>query len=204
MVSQAAFVLFISMVLGSTSALSQAQPWRNFGNNSNQQLLPQPNPEPQGSLVYSPWTRSCPPPKANENEVCATGRTASVGEAFVAGIVLVDPKGKARILRVLTPLGVLLQPGTRLTFDEVNYWSAPYIICFVNGCMADVAATFEMVTQMQTARTLVIQYIRPARPPTSYAIALEGFGQAFDEPPRQSPLDKIEGDLRKNQSNQGR
>jgi invasion protein IalB len=200
-----ALVVSIILVLGSTSAPSQSQPWRNFDYDSNLQLPPQPNPEPQGPIVHSPWTKVCPSrAEGNDNEVCFTGRTATIGGVFVAGIVIIDPRDQAKILRVSTSLGVLLQPGTRLSFDEGNFLNAPYLICFANGCLADLAATHEIMMRMRTATNLLVQYIRPARPPDSYTIPLQGFSDAFDHAPQPSPAEHVERDSGKNQSGQTR
>jgi len=200
-----ALVVWIILVLGGTSALSQSQPWRNFDSDSNLQLPQQPNPEPQGSIVHSPWAKVCPSrAEGNENALCFTGRTATIGGVFVAGIVIIDPKDQAKTLRVSTPLGVRLQPGTRISFDEVDFFNAPYVICFANGCLADVPATAEIMMRMRTATNLLVQSIRPARPPAGYSIPLQGFREAFDHAPQPSATEHIERDAGKNQSGQTR
>jgi invasion protein IalB len=99
---------------------------------------------------------------------------------------------------------VLLQPGTRISFDEVDFFNAPYVICFANGCLADVPATAEIMMRMRTATDLLVQYIRPARPPAGYSIPLQGCREAFDHAPQPSATEHIERDAGKNQSGQTR
>jgi invasion protein IalB len=91
-----------------------------------------------------------------------------------------------------------------LSFNEFYFLNAPYLICFANGCLADLAATADLMMQMRTATNLLVQYTRPARPPGNYGIPLQGFREAFDHAPQPSPLEHIARDSGKNQSGQTR
>ena len=53
-------------------------------------------------------------------------------------IVLETADNKARMLRVLTPLGVLLPNGLGLYIDENNKGRAYFVRCFQDGCYAEV------------------------------------------------------------------
>ena len=56
-------------------------------------------------------------------------------------VVLVEPEGDAKkLLRVTLPLGVSLQAGTRVIIDNGQPFTAPYVICLSNGCMAEYEA----------------------------------------------------------------
>ena len=72
-------------------------------------------------LIYSPWTKFClKGQEANAKQVCFTGKDGRVesGQPVVAA-VLIEPDGEPRkILRVTLPLGMSLQPGTRVIIDQ--------------------------------------------------------------------------------------
>ena len=71
--------------------------------------------------------------------MCFTGKDGRVetGQPVVAA-VLIEPEGEPRkILRITLPLGMSLQQGTRAIIDQGQPMTAPYVICFINGCMAD-------------------------------------------------------------------
>ena len=68
----------------------------------------------------------------------------------VVAAVLIEPQGDPKkILRVTLPLGMQLIHGTRVIIDQGQPMTAPYVICFTNGCMADYEATAQMVDQMK-------------------------------------------------------
>ena len=79
--------------------------------------------------------------------MCFTGKDGRVesGQPVVAA-VLIEPDGEPRkILRITLPLGMSLQPGTRVIIDQGQPMTAPYVICFNNGCMADYEASQALV-----------------------------------------------------------
>jgi len=61
--------------------------------------------------------------------------------------------------------------------------TAPYVICFVNGCMADYEASQALVDTMKKGKGLVIQGINGAGQPVSLVLPLDDFARAYDGPP---------------------
>ena len=53
------------------------------------------------------------------------------------------------MLRITLPLGMQLVHGTRLIIDQNQPMTAPYVICFTNGCMADYEANAEMIGKLK-------------------------------------------------------
>ncbi len=144
----------------------------------------QPAPQQQPELIYSPWTKFCPK-EANVKPVCFTGKDGRVelGQSVVAA-VLIEPEGEPRkILRVTLPLGMSLQPGTRAIIDQGQPMTAPYVICFNNGCMADYEASQALIDTMKKGQGLVIQGINGAGQPISLVLPLNDFAKAYDGPP---------------------
>jgi invasion protein IalB len=137
-------------------------------------------------LIYSPWTKFClknkdPQPK----EVCFTGKDARIESGMpVVAAVLIEPQGQAKkILRVTLPLGMQLIHGTRVIIDQNQPMTAPYVICFTNGCMSDYEANADMVEKMKKGHGLVVQAINANGEPISVVLPLADFAKAYDGPP---------------------
>ena len=151
-----------------------------------QQPAPPPGQQDQVQLIYSPWTKFClkskdPQPK----QVCFTGKDARIESGMpVVAAVLIEPQGDPKkILRVTLPLGMQLIHGTRVIIDQGTPMTAPYVICFTNGCMADYEATPQMVEQMKKGHGLVVQAINANAQPISLVLPLADFAKAYDGPP---------------------
>jgi invasion protein IalB len=147
---------------------------------------PPPGQQDQVQLIYSPWTKFClknkdPQPK----QVCFTGKDARIESGMpVVAAVLIEPQGDPKkILRVTLPLGMQLIHGTRVIIDQGQPMTAPYVICFTNGCMADYEATAQMVDQMKKGHGLVVQAINANAQPISLVLPLADFAKAYDGPP---------------------
>jgi invasion protein IalB len=147
---------------------------------------PPPATPEQPQLVYSPWTKFClKGQEANAKQVCFTGKDGRVESGMpVVAAVLIEPDGEPRkILRVTLPLGMSLQPGTRVIIDQGQPMTGPYVICFNNGCMADYEASGELINNMKKGSNLVIQGINGAGQAISLLVPLNDFAKAYDGPP---------------------
>ena len=137
-------------------------------------------------LIFSPWTKFClKGQEAKAKQVCFTGKDGRVesGQPVVAA-VLIEPDGEPRkILRVTLPLGMSLQPGTRVIIDQGQPMTGPYVICFNNGCMADYEASDALIGIMKKGQGLVVQGINGAGQPISLVLPLNDFAKAYDGPP---------------------
>jgi invasion protein IalB len=148
---------------------------------------PQQQAQPEApQLIYSPWTKFClKGQEANAKQVCFTGKDGRVesGQPVVAA-VLIEPDGEPRkILRVTLPLGMSLQPGTRVIIDQGQPMTGPYVICFNNGCMADYEASDALIGTMKKGQGLVVQGINGAGQAISLVLPLSDFAKAHDGPP---------------------
>ena len=138
-------------------------------------------------LIYSPWTKFCLKNNNDPNakQVCFTGKDARIESGMpVVAAVLIEPEGEPKkILRVTLPLGMQLVHGTRVIIDQNQPMTAPYVICFTNGCMADYDASPDMVAKMKKAQGLVVQAINSTGQPISLVLPLADFAKAYDGPP---------------------
>ena len=122
----------------------------NAAPNAAPKAAPAPKPEAaappqaqagdQPQLIFSPWTKFClKGQEANAKQVCFTGKDGRVESGMpVVAAVLIEPENDPKkVLRVTLPLGMSIQPGTRVIVDSGQPMTGPYVICFNNGCMAD-------------------------------------------------------------------
>jgi|HubBroStandDraft_5_1064220.scaffolds.fasta_scaffold25433_2 invasion protein IalB len=140
----------------------------------------------QVQLIFSPWTKFCLKGQdANAKQVCFTGKDARIESGMpVVAAVLIEPEGEPKkILRVTLPLGMQLIHGTRVIIDQNQPMTAPYVICFTNGCMADYEASADMITKMKGGQGLVVQAINSTGQPISLVLPLTDFAKAYDGPP---------------------
>ena len=152
---------------------------------------PQPAPgQAQGNdqvqLIFSPWTKFClKGQEANAKQVCFTGKDARIESGMpVVAAVLIEPESEPKkILRVTLPLGMQLVHGTRVIIDQNQPMTAPYVICFTNGCMADYEANADMIAKMKSGQGLVVQAINSTGQPISLVLPLTDFAKAYDGPP---------------------
>lgn len=182
----------VALAVALTSAASAQQPKKPPARKpapAPAQQQPAPPPAAQQEpvqLIYSPWTKFClknkdPKPK----QVCFTGKDARIESGMpVVAAVLIEPEGDPKkILRVTLPLGMQLIHGTRVIIDQGQPMTAPYVICFTNGCMADYEASTQMIEQMKKGHGLVVQAINANAQPISLVLPLADFAKAYDGPP---------------------
>src|SRR3984957_11258205 len=151
-----------------------------------------PPPQPpageaqQPQLIFSPWTKFClKGQEANAKQVCFTGKDGRVESGMpVVAAVLIEPENEPKkVLRVTLPLGMSIQPGTRVIVDNGQPMTGPYVICFNNGCIADYEASGELIGKLKKGQGLVIQGINGAGQPISLVVPLGDFAKAYDGPP---------------------
>src|SRR5215472_16437483 len=156
---------------------------------AQQQPQAQGEQQQQVQLIYSPWTKFCLKGQNNEpnaKQVCFTGKDARIESGMpVVAAVLIEPEGEPKkLLRVTLPLGMILQQGTRVIVDNVQPMTAPFVICFTNGCMADYEASGELIGKMKKGQQLVVQAFNGASGQAiQVPVPLADFAKAYDGPP---------------------
>ena len=146
-----------------------------------------PQQQQQPQLIFSPWTKLCR--KQNDSpyakQVCFTRKEArNESGLLVVAAVLIEPEGdQKKILRVTLPLGMQLINGTRVIVDSNQTMTAPYVICFTNGCLADYEANADLIAKMKKGQGLAVQAINSTGQPISLVLPLADFAKAYDGPP---------------------
>jgi invasion protein IalB len=164
---------------------AQAQPAQPHSNGAQQPTPPGLTAQ-QPYLMYSPWFKICNKGKeANAKTVCVTAKDGRLENGMpVAAAALIEPQGEARkLIRITVPLGMQLQHGTRLIVDQDTPATAPYFMCFPNGCMADYEASTDMINKLKKGHTLTIQAINMQGQAISLPLPLADFAKAYDGPP---------------------
>jgi invasion protein IalB len=160
----------------------QAAPTAPAGGEAQQQQAQGEQPK----LIYSPWTKFCVKgQEANAQGVCFTGKDGRLetGAPVVAAVLIEPDNDPNKILRVTLPLGMSLQDGTRVIVDQGQPMTAPYVICFANGCMADYEASGELISRLKQGQGLVVQGKNAQFQPITLVLPLADFGRAYDGPP---------------------
>jgi invasion protein IalB len=137
------------------------------------------------TLMYSPWTKICNKnAETNNIQVCVMIKDGRLENGMpVAMAQLIEPEGKPKLLRIIVPLGMQLQPGTRIIIDQGQPANAPYNMCFPVGCQADYPVSDDMIKQMKKGKMLTLQAINMQNSPISLQLPLTDFAKAYDGPP---------------------
>jgi invasion protein IalB len=136
-------------------------------------------------LIYSQWVKFC----LNEqggSSVCFTGKDARIETGMmVASAALIEPQGdqQKKLLRINVPLAMKLEHGTRILIDQTPPRTAPYVACFVTGCVADYEINVDVINQMKKSQQLSIQAIGINGQPFTVPLPLAEFAKAYDGPP---------------------
>ena len=143
-------------------------------------------PAEQPNLIYSSWTKFClKGQEANAKQVCFTGKDGRLESGMpVVAAVVIEPEGDTKkLLRVTLPLGMQVQPGTRVIIDSGQPATGPYVICFTNGCMADYEVNAEIIGRLKKGQQLAVQAINGNGQAVSLSLPLTDFGKAYDGSP---------------------
>jgi invasion protein IalB len=161
-----------------------------------QQKPPEPQPQPQQPaaqapaaqqpppLIYSQWVKFCLSEPAGK-QVCFTGKDARLESGMmIASAALIEPQGEPKkLLRINVPLAMKLEHGTRVIIDQTPPRTAPYVACFVTGCVADYDVNVDVVNQLKKSQQISIQAIGINGQPFTVPLPLAEFAKAYDGPP---------------------
>jgi invasion protein IalB len=141
----------------------------------------------QPQLMYSSWVKVCGPAsaEANATKICTTMKDARTEDGRPVIIIqVVEPEGsEKKTLRVVFPLGMSLQYGTRVIVDQNQPVTAPFAICFPIGCLADYEITASTIALMKKGQNLTLQAINMYNSPFNVSVPLSDFAKAYDGAP---------------------
>jgi invasion protein IalB len=140
----------------------------------------------KASLAQPEWTKVCGKDSSGNTEICYTTRDfVSDKDQPILAVALYDVKGKQaqKVLRLLMPLGLLIQPGIRIAIDQGPASPGHYASCLPNGCFAEASVKSDFVTALKKDATLKVSTRNQIGREVTFAIPMAGFGKALDGPP---------------------
>ncbi len=136
--------------------------------------------------VHGDWEVRCDTPAGAQNEVCSMMQFVTAEDRDNVGlsvIVLKTADKKARIMRVLAPLGVLLPSGLALKIDTSDMGRAGFVRCLPDGCLAEVILDDQLIQKLRDGKTATFIIFQTPEEGIGIPISLNGFGPSFDSLP---------------------
>lgn len=136
--------------------------------------------------VHGDWQIRCDQPVGARDKQCAMVQNVTAEDRDNIGLSVLIVKTvdkKARIMRVLAPLGVYLMAGLGLRIDDKDIGRVGFVRCRARGCYAEVIMQDDLIKQLsEGAKALFIIYDSP-EDGIGIPISLKGFKDGFDALP---------------------
>jgi len=136
---------------------------------------------------HGAWSVICDRPAGATAEQCALMQNVIAEDRPEVGlsvVVLKTADRKAKILRILAPLGVLLKDGMELYVDNNNIGRAYFTRCFSEGCYVEVEIDDELMRILRAGKAAVFALRESAdQDRVGIPIELTGFGEGYDALP---------------------
>jgi len=151
--------------------------------------LPAPAAAQQPGTVKSnhgAWSIVCDQPAGASAEQCALMQNVIAEDRPELGlsvVILKTADRKAKILRVLAPLGVLLPNGLGLNVDGKDIGRAYFVRCFSDGCYAEVVLEDELLKTFRSGATATFIVFQSPEEGIGIPVDLKGFGDGYDTLP---------------------
>jgi invasion protein IalB len=136
--------------------------------------------------IHGAWSIICDQPAGASDEQCALMQNVIAEDRPEVGlsvVVLKTADRKARILRVLAPLGVLLPNGLGLNIDGKDIGRAYFVRCFSDGCYAEVVLEDELLKSFRSGATATFIVFQSPEEGIGIPVDLAGFADGYDELP---------------------
>ena len=146
------------------------------------------NAAAQGAVrsVHSDWQVRCDTPPGAQAEQCALIQSVTAEDRVNIGltvIVLKTADQKARLMRVVAPLGVLLPSGLGLKIDNAEIGRAGFVRCVPNGCVAEVVMDDNLIGKLRSGQSATFIIFQTPEEGIGFPISLKGIGEGFDKLP---------------------
>ena len=136
--------------------------------------------------VHSDWQVRCDTPPGAQGEQCALMQSVTAEDRAnmpLTVIVLKTADQKARLMRVVAPMGVLLPAGLGLKIDQMDEGRAGFVRCLPNGCIAEVMMDDNLIKQLRGGQTATFIIFQTPEEGIGFPLSLKGFGEGFDKLP---------------------
>ena len=149
-------------------------------------IAPPAQGEPPVRSSHGDWQVRCDTPAGAKSEQCVLMQFVTAEDRDNVGltvIVLKTADGKARLMRILAPLGVLLPSGLGLKIDNTDIGRAGFVRCLPNGCVAEVILEDALLKQLESGKTATFIIFQTPEEGIGIPISLAGFGEGFQALP---------------------
>ncbi len=131
---------------------------------------------------FGDWQVSCETPPGASFEQCAIIQNVTAQDQPNIGlsvILLKTADKKARLLRVLAPLGILLPNGLGLNVDGDDLGRVAFVRCLPNGCVAEVIMDDELLNKLENGENAIFIVFKTPEEGVGIPVSLNGFAKAF-------------------------
>ncbi len=135
---------------------------------------------------HGDWETRCETPPGAAYEQCAVVLSIVDQDRpnlTLVIIVLNSADRKARLLRVIAPLGVLLPPGIGLKIDGQDMGRLNFLQCLANGCVAQVAMDDKLVDKLKAGKVATLGVFQTPEQGVGVPAPLAGFKEAYEQLP---------------------
>ncbi len=142
----------------------------------------------QGAIKdkHGDWVTRCETPPGAQHEQCAIVLSVVDQERpnlILVVIVLNTADRKARLMRVIAPLGVLLPPGVSLRIDDADAGRLSFLQCLPNGCVAQLAMDDALIGKLKNGKTATLGIFQTPEQGVGMQAPLAGFKEAYEQLP---------------------
>ena len=135
---------------------------------------------------HGDWETRCETPPGASYEQCAIVLSVVDKERpnlTLVVIVLNTADRKARLMRVIAPLGVLLPMGMSLSVDGEDFGRLSFLQCLANGCIAQVAIDDKLLDKLKSGKTATLGVFQTPEQGVGILAPLSGFKEAYKQLP---------------------
>lgn len=142
----------------------------------------------QGTVkaTFQDWEIRCDRPAGASIDQCVLMQSVVAEDRPNVGLAIIVLKTvdrQARFLRILGPLGVLLQPGLGLKIDNADIGRTGFARCMTNGCLAEVLLDDALLAKLRTGKEALFVIFQIPEEGIGIPISLAGFAAGFDALP---------------------
>jgi invasion protein IalB len=138
-------------------------------------------------VAYGDWRKLCFKP-GGAKMLCRTSITGTFATGQTAvRLDIIEREGDSTArLQLFAPVGMYLQKPVKLTIDQGKPYGVPYTWCLTNACIAGNAADPKMVREMETGRTLRLEFVDSSLLTLTTSLPLGLFASAHQGAPAQT------------------
>lgn len=131
------------------------------------------------------WIKFCGEDQTVKKKVCTViskDLKAKQGQ-FLASAQIIEIPGKQKILRAIIPLRFQLPAGVKIQIDNGKSLAGRFVICFGNGCFAEVGVDSNFISSMKRGNDMTVTALNMQGRPVPFKFTLSGFTSSYDGDP---------------------